>query len=189
MPLLRLVFALALVALVLGTIFALAVGLTGVAGVHETQVSTGDGAWAAMRFMVRELRQAAKSSITLGDSTGAQSSITYRVADDLDLNGYAVNTRGNLELSAPRRIRRDPDNPARLVLEENTGANTWQTRRVLANCLAPDGAADRWGVRFRWDGADGGGRLLRIDLRTERRPGAKGPEAATGLTQLALPRN
>ncbi len=96
MPLLRLVFALALVALVLGTIFALAVGLTGVAGVHETQVSTGDGAWAAMRFMVRELRQAAKSSITLGDSTGAQSSITYRVADDLDLNGYAVKLRGNL---------------------------------------------------------------------------------------------
>ncbi len=91
--------------IVMGILFAISQNTSRAAAVQNAQITAANTANTMMRFVEKQLRQAAWSSINTGDLPGP--SITYRVPVDLDGNGLPVDTSGEIELSPVRTISPD----------------------------------------------------------------------------------
>lgn len=121
MTLLETMFAVSIMTIVVGTLMALGTVLGDTARVQEEKTAAFDEARRALTYMVRDLRQAARSSL----SDLPFSDITYQVAADLDGNGSAVDMGGSLELTALRTIARD--------VEDLNGDGLTDSQLVLAH--------------------------------------------------------
>jgi hypothetical protein len=143
MTLLDVMIAVTILTAVMGILFSLSIGIGDTAQVMSAKATATDEARRAMIYIVRDLREAATSSI----SGPSGPSITYRVAADMDGNGTAVDVGGNLELSTLRTIERDTadlnhdgQTTDQLVLH----GTAWV--RVIGNYLCPNEDANNNGV-------------------------------------------
>ena len=134
--LLEMVFAMAILTMVMGTLFGLALSIGDTARVQEARLNAHDEARRALLLLVPDVRQAVSTSVNWAALPGE--TLTYRVADDVDGNGTAVNKDVRLELGAVRTIQRDLDDlnndgqtANQLVAVTDSGV------RVLANNLTP----------------------------------------------------
>ena len=198
--LIELVMTVAILTIVMGALFGIALGIGDTARIQETKATTSDEARRALQQLVPELRQAAMSSINWNELPGER--ITYRIAADLDGNGAAVNTEGALELSDTHTVQRDTEDvngdgltATQLVLV--IGDNT----RVLANELAPESESlDAQGVFGPAQDTNGNGRLdrgfwvvardggLEISVQAQGHS-RQGNILSTSLTEFVAPRN
>lgn len=197
--LLEVMASVAILTIVTGMLFMLANTLNVSAASQEAKIAAQDEARQGMELVVGQLRQAAGSSL-VGPFPGP--SISYRVADDVDGNGSAVNASGNLELGPVRTIRRDTtdingDGLTVTQLVRVEGA----TARVITNGLLPnedinnnnvlDGGEDANanGVLDRglWFEPEGSG--VRITIQAQRRVGRDRLFMNSTLTEIVIPRN
>ena len=131
----ELVIAVAIMSVVMGVLFGLAISVGDTSRVQEAKMDSFDQARKGILYAARDLRQARN----FGISELPADVVTYQVATDLDGNGSAVDVSGNIELSANRTITRDFDDlnadgiGASQLLLSNGNATM-----VLANNLLPD---------------------------------------------------
>ncbi len=188
--LLELMVAVAILTMVMGTIFAIGIGFANAAEVQEIKITTTDEARRAFLFLTPILRQASRETINWDEIPG--DSITFRAATDVSGNGFAVDENGEIELGPPITIQRDIDDAyedgitmSQLVLITSDDV------RVLANDLqqgdAPNDADDEIpdDVGF-WIARRGNG--LEVTIRTERQT-RRGHVFTTTITEFILPRN
>lgn len=191
--LLEVMLAVAILSVIMMALYGMSRGLNQVSQTQEA-VNTGqDDVRLAMQQITRELRQAAMSSINWGNLPG--SSISYRIATDLDGNGLAVDENGRLELSPARTIGRDTDdaNGDGITQDQLLLTISEADQRVLANALRPDeaggadvdgsGEVDR-GVWFeRW------GQGIRVSVQTQHPADPDGTPVTVVISELVMPRN
>lgn len=101
--LLEILLAVSIMVIVIGSLSGMAIGLGDTARVQGIKTDSGYQARRGMIYIVRDLRHSALSTVV--GPPGA--TINYRVAEDLDGNGTAVDISGDLELSPVRTIGRD----------------------------------------------------------------------------------
>ena len=200
LTMLEVIMAVAILTIVTGALFAIALSIGDTARVQDIKATTNDEARRALQQLVPELRQAARASINWDALPGQV--ITYQIATDLDGNGSAVNAAGQLELSAPRTVQRDVDDAngdgftdTQLVLISGDMV------RVLANDLAPENetlGAD--GVFGPDQDLNGNGRLdrgfwieprdggLEISIQAQEVT-RRNQSLSTMLTEFVVPRN
>jgi len=196
--LLELMTSVAILGIVSGMLFMLAGSLHAAGTAQEAKLTTQDDARAGMEFIVRELRQAAGTTITGVPGP----SISYRIAEDVDGNGSAVDSGGNLELSPVRTLGRDVDD-----VNEDGVADTQLVRvigeggRPVTNGLLIDedrnnsGTLDAAEDLNRNNVLDRGlwfervGQGIRVTLQTQRRAGPSGLLMTSTLTEIVVPRN
>lgn len=200
MTLLEVVVVMAILTIVAGILFVLAQSLGIAVGNQEARATIIDEARRGMQFVVRELRQSARSTIPWHGLPS--NTLTYQIAVDADGNGVAVDINNNLELSAVRTI--GPD-----LGDVNGDGLTWQqlimtdgvNTRVIANDLTPNEDANSDGILAAgedlnanntldhgvWFEQSGNG--LAITIQTQRRGGAQGTMMSTSMTEIVVPRN
>ncbi len=134
MTLLEITIAMAILSIVVGTLYTLSISLGDAATMQQLRASSHDEARRALYFMTRELRQ---SSVSTFSSLPANS-LDYRVVDDIDGNGTAVDVNGNVEFGPQRKLTRDFDDAnsdgisdRQLVMIQGDAV------RVIANDLVP----------------------------------------------------
>ena len=185
----------------MSTIFVLFVSATfnlrDTTGAIEGRGAATEGARAAMYSLSRELGQASAASLTPLPGGG----IGYRIIEDLDGDGTALDASGNVELGTVRTIQldandanRDGIREAQLVLLSDGNV------RVIANNLAGGEDANANGNLDPGEDLDGDGQIdeglmlqieeggVRIHLATKVRgigPGA----AAIAFTEFVGARN
>ena len=137
MTLLEVMFAVALLTVVVGTLFTFTISFSDTSEVYEIKATGQDEGRRALQIIVRDLHQAVRSSVNWDQLPGQ--TITYRIPEDIDGNGIPVNVDGALETGAMRTIGRDTDDL------NNDGLSTEQiiitngtALRVLANYVSPD---------------------------------------------------
>jgi len=197
--LLEVMASVAILTIVSGMLFLLADSLGAASLVQEAKMTSQDEARMGMERVMGELRQAANSSV-IGPFPG--DSITYRIADDIDGNGLAVDIGVNLELGPARTLRRDTGDlnndgqtVTQLVCVE--GANV----RVITNGLIPNEDINNNGVLDGGEDVNGNGVLdrglwfervgpgVRVTIQTQHRAGPRGPLIHSTLTETVVPRN
>lgn len=180
----ELMVAMMVLTIVAGVVFSFAIAMGSAVRIQESQVTASDDARLAMMRIVRELRQAARQSINWASLPGGQ--ITYRVADDIDGNGTAVDQGGALELSGIRRIGRDTtDLNGDGLLAEQLVLVDGPRVLVLANNLMPPGIGGV-GQGLWFEQADQG---VRITLQTQHATSPRDPQARVSLVEVVAPRN
>lgn len=196
MTLLEIVFAVAILTVVMGLIFGLSVTLSDTANNRQLKALTQDEVRRAMTDMVRDLHQAARASI----SDLPDSEIAYQIATDLDGNGTAVDNNGQLELSVERTIKRDDEDLNgdgifnQLVLDDGN------TVRVLANNLIPDEDLNNNGTLDAGEDTNNNGRLdrgiwfervganVQVTVQTQAR-NRQGHFMTSAMVEIVSPRN
>ena len=190
----------ALMSIVMGALFSIAIAMGDTATVQNVKITGHDEARRALVQLSPQLRNAAGSSINWNGLPGPE--VRFRVAQDLNGNGSAVDADGRIELSPERVVRRDSADlngdaltQTQLVLVEG------QKVTVLANELAP--GLETTGADAIFDPAEdtnGNGRLdrgfwvapegenLRITLQAQGKT-RRGQTITTEFTQLVRPRN
>lgn len=159
MTLLEAMFSVAIMTVVMGTLFGLAMSFGDTAQIQEIKATTNDEARRALQMLVPDLHQAVRSSINWADLPGEV--LSYCVAADNDGNGTAVDKNSEIEISAPRVITRDKDdvNGDGKLLDQLiaiSGGNV----TVLANDLSPESEQpDAAGVFGAAQDTNGNGRL------------------------------
>lgn len=196
--LLEVMVSVAILTVVTGVLFVLATSLGEAARTQEAKTTTLDDARNAMLVLTRELRQAAANSF----SALPGATLTYRIAQDVDGNGSAVNLAGDLELSTPRTVGRDfgdvnGDGRRATQLILQGGGRV----RVLANALAPNEDTNGNGVLDAGEDANGNRRLdrgiwfervgpgIRITIDSQRMADARGRPMTSRLVEVVDPRN
>lgn len=139
--LLELMIVVAVLTIVMGLLFSLALNVQTAAASQEARIAGQDQVRNATQWIMRELRQA--TSVTVNANAFPTVTLTYRKADDVDGNGTAVDAGLSLEVTGVRTIQRDAadlngDGEARSQLVMIEGANV----TVLANDLLPDEDSD-----------------------------------------------
>lgn len=119
-------------------ISGLAMALNEAAAMQEANITNMDEARMGMLNLTMELRQCLAGSIDIDDAELPADAISYTVPLDLDGNGNALDTNGDLEISNLRTISRDLNDAngdglteTQLVVTEAGSAMV----RVLANSL------------------------------------------------------
>ena len=200
MTLLEVMFAVAISTVVMGALFGLSMTISDTTQVQELKATANDEARRALQMLVPDLHQAVRMSINWATLPGE--TLSYRVAADVDGNGYAVDKNGKLESSTPRVISRDTndlngDGQTLNQLIAVSGGNV----SVLANNLAPESEqADASGLFGEAQDTNGNGRQdrgvwfepwghgLRITIQTvgvDRR----GHRLPITLQEIVQPRN
>ncbi|HIJ65534.1 MAG TPA: prepilin-type N-terminal cleavage/methylation domain-containing protein [Candidatus Hydrogenedentes bacterium] len=193
MTLIEVLFATAILTVVMGTLFILARSLGDTVAVEDAKVTTQDEARAAMYTIIKELRQADDSSIQFEEEYG--SFLIYSIAEDVDGNGTAVDVDGNLETGPLRAIAIDftdynYDTARETQLLLFTLGPTGYEARVLCNDLAPPEDTDgdgipELGVSFsRWSSDS-----ILVTIRTQRQVGTTGPILNSVMSEIIFPRN
>lgn len=200
MTLIELVIVVAVLTMLMGMLYSMALTLQRSAADQESKITTEDDVRSGMLQLVRQLRQSANSSIVWSSLPGA--SISFRKAEDVDGNGVAVDQGGYLELSGVWTIQRDTDdlnNDGRTVQQLILTDGTQVT--VLANGIIPsedgdsdgtldpgeDGNANGTLDRGVWFATEGAG--VRVTLQAERSSGPRGTRMLSTLSTLVIPRN
>ena len=190
----------AILMIITGGLFTFSVMMGRTARSQESKIITADDTRQAMIYSIRELRQAANASINWGSLPA--SSVSYRIANDINGNGVAVDANGRIELTGLRTIQRDTEDlnndgmtDAQAVLVNNNDII------VLANNLIEDedlnannnldpgedrnanGRLDR-GLRF-----EQAGRGIRITVQTESQSSPQDWLMMSELVEVVVPRN
>ncbi|MBI2423026.1 MAG: prepilin-type N-terminal cleavage/methylation domain-containing protein [Candidatus Hydrogenedentes bacterium] len=134
--LLEMTVVMAIGTIIMGVLFTLSLGIGDTAEIQDIQVNGGDEVRRASNELIPRVRQSAASTINWGELPG--STLRFKEVTDLDGNGLAVDTTGNLELASETTVSLDTDDL------NNDGIGSTQliavrgdTIRVLANYLAP----------------------------------------------------
>lgn len=197
MTLMEVMVATAILTIVLAAIYGLAVSVGEAASVQHGKLTAHDEARHGVQILIRELRQAAAS--TLSDLPAGE--VTYRIAIDADGNGVAVDIGGNLELSGPRTISRDHEdiNGDGLTGDQLVMIND-DMARVLANGLIEDEDTNGNGVLDTGEDTNENQRLdhgvwfepwgdgLRVTVQTLRRT-QRGHPLPADMNEVVIPRN
>ena len=190
----------AILMIITGGLFTFSVMMGRTARAQESKIITADDTRQAMIYSIRELRQAANASINWGSLPA--SSVSYRIANDINGNGVAVDANGRIELTGLRTIQRDTEDlnndgmtNAQAVLVNNNDII------VIANNLIEDedlnannnldpgedrnanGRLDR-GLRF-----EQAGRGIRITVQTESQSSPQDWLMMSELVEVVVPRN
>lgn len=180
--LLELAVAMGIFTALMGVLFSVSLSLGDSARVQEVKVNAGDEARRALLLLTPRLRQAAAGSINTEQLPGEV--LRFRMADDVDGNGTAVNAGNALELGPEIAVLRDDNDlnedgltASQLILIDGDRV------RVLANNLA----APRTGpdAGFVVEAVEG---RISVTVRTEGHS-RRGHPISQSLTQLVTPRN
>lgn len=156
--LLEMVFVVALLTVVAGTLFGMAVGIGDTSQATGLRATTSDEARKGMMSVTKQLRQAALSSL----SALPNSTLTFCRAADLDGNGSAVNVDVNLELTTPITVQRDTSDANGDGLRETQLVMIQDGKVVvLANNLLPDEDVNSNGILEAGEDLNGNGTLDR----------------------------
>lgn len=187
--LLELAAAVAIFSIVMAVLYTIAIGFVNASEMQDVMITTNDEVRRAMLVIVPRIRQAARNSINWGNLPG--DNITFRMADDVDGNGFAVDQSGRLELSAPITIQRDVNDAngdgitmAQLVMIQG-GEVRVLANRVMEGVAAGGGIVPPAGVGF-WVAPRNGG--LDITIRANDRT-VRGMQFNTTMTEFIMPRN
>jgi prepilin-type N-terminal cleavage/methylation domain-containing protein len=186
--LLEVMVAVTILTVLLGTLFTLSLGLGDSARIQEISATHNDEARAILLTLVPLVHQAARSSINWDTLDDGQ--LRFRIATDVDGNGTAINSSGQLELGPEYLVTRDLEDlnedgqtDTQLVLIQNEVAT------VLANHLTPlpaiEGAEISNAPGFRVVAQSSG---VRIELQFEARNRLNQP-VRLDIAEYIRPRN
>ncbi len=196
----ELMIVMAVLASVLGVLFALSDNLQRAAAFQNARVETQDNVREGMMLLMRELRQSGQTSFTW-DALPSET-ITYRRAEDVDGNGTPTDVGGYLELGPPQTIQRDTADAngdgvtdTQLIITDGTNV------RVVANGLMLDEDVNNDGVLSAGEDRNNNGVLdrgvwferagygLRITLQAQERQDLRRPTVTSELVEIVTPRN
>lgn len=190
-------FVTAMLTVVIGSIYQVWFSVGNTAALLDARATANAEALRAGIFVARELRG---SSASLEDPLPGPS-IAYRVAEDRDGNGLAIDAQGRIELSGPRTISRDTadanhdgrSNDQLVLISEDSV-------QVLANGLRPDEDLDGNGQLDPGEDVDKNGQLdrgvwfepcgngVRVTVQTMQKTG-KGYMVSVSFSRIVAPRN
>lgn len=183
MTLLETMISIAILTLISGSLFVVASSLDRSRDTQEAKTISQQEAHRAISRITYLLRMAQNSSV--GPSTFPSNTIQFQSVQDVDGNGWVVDSSGILELSPVRTITRDDADAngdgittTQLVMTTAGGGPV----EVLANSLAATN-----GILFERVGSD----AIRVTLRCEEpiQPGANSKLVGISLTEIISPRN
>ncbi len=186
MTLLELMIVMAILSIVMGMLYLLALNLQLAATAQDDRITTQDDVRSAMEYIARELRQASNTSINWAALPGP--TIQYQRAEDIDGNGLAVNSQVNLELSPVRIIQQDTGD-----LNHDKLTNTQlvmiqgNTVHVITNGLVPVVGSAGSATRGIWFQPGGNG--VRVTIQARRRSGPREQPQTSQLSEVIVPRN
>ncbi len=196
----ELMLAIGIMSIVAGVLFALAGTLAQATRAQEARIAASDDVRSGIVFLVRNVRQAATSTVSWDGLPGP--TLSYCVAADLDGNGSAIDIGMDLELSPLRTLSRDATDLnndgqtlTQLVMEQDGQV------KVVTNGLLLDedtngnntfdAGEDRNGNgqfdRGLWFERAGQG--IRVTIQTERSSGPHGSMSMSNLVETVVPRN
>lgn len=130
----ELMIALAIFSLVMLMLMTLSISMGSAARFQDAKIQTQDDARTGMMGLIRDIRESARTSINWANLPN--NTISYRVADDIDGNGLAVDAGNNLETGPlitvgvdTGDLNGDGETTSQLVWSDGN------TTRVLANGL------------------------------------------------------
>jgi prepilin-type N-terminal cleavage/methylation domain-containing protein len=199
--LVEMMLAIAIFSIVILMLLTLSLSMGSASRFQDAKIQTQDDARTGMMILVRDIRQAARTSINW--AALPSNTISYRVAEDVDGNGVAVDVDNNLELGP--LITVGVDNGDLNGDGETTSQLIWSdgnTNRVLVNGLV-DTTEDLNGNNVLDAGEDvnGNGILdqgfwiravsngLLITIQTQRPTDAAGTNVTSMFTEFVVPRN
>lgn len=138
MTLLETMVAVSIFTVIMGVIFTMSLGIGNVSRLQESQVRTSESGRNALMRVASEIRQAQRLDISNNNVLPA-ATLKYRLAQDVDGNGTAVNRNGTIELSAQRTIKADTDDLNRdgITSKQLIIAQGTTVLAVLCNNLCP----------------------------------------------------
>ena len=189
--LLEMMVAVSILVIVMGTLAALSLGFANASELQELRITGTDEARKAFLGMAPRLRQASRASVNWAALPGDR--VSFQVPVDLDGNGFAVDSNGDIELSGQMVIERDRTdmNGDGITLSQLVFVDDAGNVRVLANDLqeepVPAGAGDDIpdGVGF-WVTPRNGGLLLTVRAEGTTR---RGRVFTTTVSEFIFPRN
>ncbi|HOV32224.1 MAG TPA: hypothetical protein PLX23_02525 [Candidatus Hydrogenedens sp.] len=107
MTLIELTMTVGLMAIVMGSLFALSLSLNDTVQTYNTTMTATDDARHALYILIPRLSQASRQTINLNELPGEV--LRFRMPTDLDGNGSCVDVGGNLELGDTITIQRDTE--------------------------------------------------------------------------------
>ena len=186
MTLLEIMVSMTIMVFIMGVLFTLTQSLGETTRMQNAKITAGDDARRGMQFMVKELRNAVRQSIAWGEMPFSE--LNYRVVEDSDGNGVAVDVNGNRELSDVRTLSPDFEDlnsdgltATQLVLTDG------DTSRVITNNLRlanDDPVSNINGILFEQVGNG-----LRVTIQTEASSGAGGHTIPSSMSEIIYPRN
>jgi len=183
--LLEVMVSTAILGIVMGMLYVLSLSVAQGVATQDASVTAQDEARNAIMQIVREVRQAASGTVNWAALPGG--SVTYRIAEDIDGNGTAVDIGGALELTAPRTLSLDIQDLNGDGLRGNQLIlNTGQQIMVLANnvWIEPGSTPPSGGFLVEpW------GNGLRFTLITQGFAGPNTTSIRTTLREVVVPRN
>ena len=190
MTLLEVMFATTIFILVIGVLYTVSLGIVNAHEVQEITLTTNGEIRNAMWILAPRLRQAATGSINWANLP--EDSVTFMMAEDVDGNGFAVDTNGDIELVGPITIQRDENdaNADGETMSQLVMIGPGGTRVLANNLLEGAGAAGAGpeppaGVGF-WVAPQNGN--LVVTIRAEGHT-ARGRIYDTAMTEIINPRN
>lgn len=192
--LLELMFAVAIMTIVMGTLFTLSLSIGDTAQLQDVKITNIDEGRRALLRIVPRVRQAHRASVNFEDMPSDV--LRFRMPEDIDDNGLAIDRFNTLELGDEIIIRRDKDDlnkdgvaASQLIMIQG------ETVTVLANELSPDEGPDPdWKGNGEPPENTAGfwvevvsGRLT-VTIRTEGTT-RRGQEIRQQFTQIVEPRN
>ena len=191
--LLELMIVISIITIIASVFLTLYLSTSRMFNVTEAKTVTQDSSRVVMMSIVKELRQADASHITIDGVTGA---LNYVIASDSDGNGWPINSSGSIEWSKPRSILIDVDDynddgltMTQLIREEVTldEDDNFVSRevKVLTSNLSPVG-----GITFNLVGDDSSSILISILTSQDSEPNTgREIEVTSRLTETVTPRN
>lgn len=199
--LLEMSIALSIFSLVMLMLMTLSMSMGSAARFQDAKITSHDNARTGMMQLVRNIRQASRNSINWGALPNTN--ISYRVAMDIDGNGYAVNANNDIELGPVifvgidnADLNGDGETTSQLIWTDGNRVN------VLVNGLmdtTEDGNANN--VLDAGEDVNGNGILdqgvlitavgtgLQISIQTQRPADASGTNVTSLFTEIVVPRN
>lgn len=105
--LLETMLAVGILTIVMGALMGISLSFANTVEIQEIKSTGNDESRAVLTRLIPELRQASSSSINWGDLPGP--TLTYRIPEDIDGNGLAVDGTNSIELSGVITVTRDTD--------------------------------------------------------------------------------
>jgi len=138
MTLLETMVAVSIFTVIMGVIFTMSLGINNVSKLQESQVRTSESGRNALMRVASEIRQAQRLDVN-NNNVFPSATLKYRLAQDTDGNGTAVNRNGTIELGNQRTIKADTDDLNRdgITSKQLIIADGNTVVAVLCNNLCP----------------------------------------------------
>ena len=135
--LVELTVAVAILVVLMGVLFSLSLGIGDTAAIQDLKITGNDEARRGLLAVAPRLRQAVRETINLDQMP--TDILSFRMPEDIDGNGLAVDSANALELGPEVEIRRDKhDQNKDGMTQSQLIMISGESIRVLANGLSPD---------------------------------------------------